>query len=338
MNEDKQSEILKNQYINNVISNMTMHCDSQTLSILENVMRQNSLSILFSEDKHLPAVDTNMNEKILQIFLTKRSFEVEESTLKSYRYYIRAFFSWINIDYRDVTETVIFQYLDSCKKRMKNSSIVNIKRVLTIFYDWLIMNDYYFGKNPCKVISKVKCEKRIKKPLSDLEIEKLRDACVSKRELAFVDLLLSTGLRREEIANIMLTDIDFEKNEIQIFGKGAKERIVYMSTRCRLHLIEYLESRNYDSPCLFCNEKKRKQKLSKNGACYLVRSLGKRAGIQNCQIHRIRKWFASDLKRKGCDITYIQKLLGHESIQTTKAYYITVDQEIVKSEHAKYVS
>lgn len=338
MNGNGNSEALKTQFINEVISQMSNHCDGQTLAILENVMRKSSSSLLFFEDKNLPAVNTNMNDTIMQVFLSKKSFEVEESTINAYRHYIKAFFNWINIDYREVTATTIFQYLESCKLHMSNSSINNVKRVLNIFFEWLIINDYYFGKNPCKVITKIKCTKRIKKPLNDLEIEKLRDVCKNKREIAFVDLLLSTGLRREEISNIMVSDIDFDKNEIQILGKGAKERIVYMSTRCRLHIIDYVENRGYESPYLFCCQNNHRKKLSKNGACYLIRNLGKRAKIQDCQIHRIRKWFASDLKRKGCDITYIQKLLGHESIQTTKAYYITVDQELVKSEHARFVS
>ena len=333
-----KSNILKNQYFDAVISSMSNYYDAKLLSILENEMRTNAESLVFLEDRQLPAINEDANEKILNIFLSKKSFEVEISTLKCYRYYIKTFFNSVNVNYNDVTDVVILKYLQSCKSHMKNTSVVNVKRVLKIFFDWLIDNDYYSGKNPCRVVNKIKCEKRIKKPLSDIEIEKLRDACINKREIAFVDLLLSTGLRREEVSNIMLTDIDFNNNEIQIFGKGAKERIVYMSTRCKLHLIDYIESRKYESPYLFYCQNNHEQKLSKNGICYLIRKIGKRAGIDNCQVHRIRKWFASDLKRKGCDITYIQKLLGHEGIQTTKTYYITVDQEMVKSEHSKYIA
>ena len=333
-----ESDAIKKRIVNDVICDMSRFCNKEVLCVLENVLYHSTMNITFSEDKMLPSTNINMNDKILQIYLSQKSFEIEESTVKAYRYYIKHFFNSINMDYRDVNNTIFFSYLNSCRKTMKNSSISNVRRIISIFYDWCINNDYYSGKNPCKVIKKIKCEKKIKSPLSDEEIERLRDTCVTKRELALVDLMLSTGLRREEIANITLSDMNFTTNEIRIFGKGAKERIVYVSTRCRIHLLDYLQNRGYESQYLFCQDRGQHNKITKNGICAIVRNLGKRANIQNCQVHRIRKWFASDLKRKGCDIIYIQKLLGHESIETTKRYYVTIDQEIVKNEHSRFVA
>lgn len=333
------SESLKRHIINSILGEMKHHINQTQLWMLENVV-SNSLGNYHVEmEKFLPVIDDHANEKVMEAFLTTRSLEgLLENSINQYRYVIKKFFASVNMDYRDVNDSVMKNYLAQCSKTMKKITVNNIRRVLNLFYDWLVDQGYYSGKNPCRVIKNIKYEKRIKTPLTDLEIVKIRDGCENKREVALVDLLLSTGIRREEASNIMIKDIDFVTDRIKIFGKGAKERIVYLSTRCKQHLLEYLEDRPYESPYLFCNEKGQHNKISKEGICYIMRTIGKRIKVDKCQVHRIRKWFATDLSKKGCDLVYIQQMLGHESIETTKTYYVSVEQNMTQSEHSRYVA
>lgn len=333
-----ESRFIKEHIIDTIKTEMYHFIDKQQMHMLINALSKAFSNIKVEKENYELSTEVDTNEKILKTFLASKAVEgLRRNTLNAYEYTIRTFFETVNMDYRDVDTTVIRTYLAICEKRMQKVSINNIRRNLNTFFSWVSDEGYIDHPNPCKKIKPVKFEKRIKKPLTDVEIERIRDSCADKRELAIIDLLLSTGIRREELTNIKLTDVDFTGNEIKIFGKGAKERIVYMSPRCRLHLLDYLHNRNYDSPYLFCSEKKH-SKLSKEGLCFIMRRIGERAAVDNCQVHRIRKWFASDLGKKGCDIIYIQKLLGHESIETTKTYYITIEQNMVRNEHGKYVA
>lgn len=82
--KQRESNTLKGQFINNVIVSMANYCDKQTLQILENVLRSNLTTISVSEDKNLPAINENMNWKILDIYLAKKSFEVSVNTIFPY--------------------------------------------------------------------------------------------------------------------------------------------------------------------------------------------------------------------------------------------------------------
>ena len=107
-----ESDAIKKRIVNDVICDMSRFCNKEVLCVLENVLYHSTMNITFSEDKMLPSTNINMNDKILQIYLSQKSFEIEESTVKAYRYYIKHFFNSINMDYRDVNNTIFFSYLN----------------------------------------------------------------------------------------------------------------------------------------------------------------------------------------------------------------------------------
>lgn len=132
----RESDVLKGQFINDVIVAMNTCCDKQTLQILEHTLRAKLQNLFISEDKSLPAINENMNDRVLEIYLAKKSFEVCTNTITAYRGYLRKFFDFINIDYREVTDNVIYVYLQHCRKSMKNSSLNNVRRAISLFFDW----------------------------------------------------------------------------------------------------------------------------------------------------------------------------------------------------------
>lgn len=91
----------------------------------------------------------------------------------------------------------------------------------------------------------------MKETLSDEHLEQLRDQCSHPRDLAIIDLLISTGVRVGELVNLNRSDINFEERECIVLGKGDKERKVYFDAKTKVHLMQYLNTRNDTNPALF---------------------------------------------------------------------------------------
>lgn len=105
-----------------------------------------------------------------------------------------------------------------------------------------------------------------------------------------------------------------------IHGKGAKERMVYFSSRCKVHLQFYLRTRGYESEYLFASDRKPHGKLTVNSIHAYVKDIGILAGVSNVHLHRFRKWFATSMINKGVKIQDLKDMMGHESIVTTNNY------------------
>jgi site-specific recombinase XerD len=117
------------------------------------------------------------------------------------------------------------------------------------------------------------------------------------------------------------------------FGKGAKERITYLTPVARQHLKKYLASRSDVTPALFTNAKG--DRLQSSGIQFILKQIEKRSGVSNVHPHRFRRTFATKLAARGMDIQEIKVLLGHSDINTTLTYVYTNDAQI-KSSYAKY--
>lgn len=167
----------------------------------------------------------------------------------------------------------------------------------------------------------------------------MRDACNDERDKAIVELMISAGMRYSEIRCLKVVDLDFENKSVLIHGKGSKERIGYLTVRCVRALRFYLENRKQESEFVFCNTRKcdgSYNGLSKGGVEDIVKKIGKKAGLVRVVIHFFRHYFCSELCRRGMNLFYIQDLMGHASIETTKRVYTHICQYSVKAEHDKF--
>lgn len=136
-------------------------------------------------------------------------------------------------------------YLMEYQSRKKSSKVTidNIRRILSSFFAWFEDEDYIL-KSPVRKIHKVKSVTMIKETYSDEDLELMRDNCDELRDLAIVDMLASTGMRIGEMVLLNREDINFLERECVVFGKGSKERVVYFDARTKIHLQNYLQSRN----------------------------------------------------------------------------------------------
>jgi len=185
----------------------------------------------------------------------------------------------------------------------------------------------------------------------------------SPRDKAILELLFSTGMRVSELVALNIEDINFERGEIAVLGKGKKVRVVFLSDGAVSSLAEYLQKRgalhlnnelgimnngsdnknhnslftihdSYKKQPLFLSS--RGNRLNVRGIERLVQTYAKVAGItKNVSPHTLRHTFATDLLIAGADIRSVQSLLGHSNISTTQVYTHVTDQHL-REIHKKF--
>ncbi len=310
-------------------TNIQMH---QSMNILTTVFS----NVDFVSSKNMLSVDRCQNSIILKNFTgCKKMSGVKESSINQYLYSISSLLHFCNKQLIDFTTDDIRRFLLYYEKTVCKTTANNCRRNLNVFFQFM-EDEEYIKKNPMKKIPNIKEDIKYKRFYTDLEIESMRDACVNKRELALIDLLISTGLRVSEVSNILVSDISWEQRTIIVHGKGSKDRIVPFSIRCKKHLQEYLIERIYNGEFLFCSMRKPYNKLTKASINQIVKSIGSRVGLPNITVHCFRRWLASDLNKKGIDPTIIQSILGHSSFETTQKHYLSKSYDKISYIHNIY--
>lgn len=279
------------------------------------------------------------NGDLLELFLTAK--EVEGCSPKIIAYYeatLQHMESWLSKPIAHVSSDDLRKYLSEYELERGSSKVTidNIRRIFSSFFSWLEDEDYIV-KSPVRKIKRVKTAVKTKETLSDEELEALRDSCDSKRDLAMVDLLASTGMRVGELIRLDIDDVDIQGRECVVTGKGNKQRPVYFDARTKLHLAAYLESRKDGNPALFVSLNGRTQRLSVCTVEKRIKALGERAQVGRVHPHKFRRTLATHAIDKGMPIEQVQRLLGHSKIETTM-HYAMVNQSNVKASHEEYLS
>ncbi|WP_036610938.1 site-specific tyrosine recombinase/integron integrase [Oribacterium sp. P6A1] len=285
------------------------------------------------EKKEIP------NSEYLRMFLDAKAIEgCSERTIQYYRVTVEKMLQQQELSVRRITTEDMRHYLSDYQKinNCGKVTVDNIRRNISSFFSWLEEENYIL-KSPMRRIHKIKTNQQVKEVISDEDIERLRDNCSCKRDLAIVDLLYSTGIRVGELVNLNVSDIDFEERECVVFGKGGKERKVYFDAKAKLHLQDYLELRTDESPALFVTLDAPNERLKISGVEIRLRELGRKTDLRRIHPHKFRRTMATRAIDKGMPIEQVQRILGHSQIDTTMRYAM-VNQANVKSSHQKYIS
>ena len=296
----------------------------------------------FDIDKRETAVDkyTGYLPECFKVYFVSRKIEgLSDKTLELYRMYLDDFFFRVNKKIEDITANDIRVYLYTVQKErgISNRTLDSRRSALHAFFEWAA-NEGYVGKNPCRAINVIKYERKEREGLSAIELEKVRMACKTVREKALVEFLYSTGARVTEACEVKITDVDFEKGEVILLGKGSKHRKSYLSAKSLLCLSEYLKSRQDKSNYLFVSERKPHNPLKKEAIERNVHKIGERSGIgRDLFPHLFRHTVATDMLQRSAPVTDVQRMLGHANINTTMIYAKTREED-VKNNHRKYIS
>ena len=279
------------------------------------------------------------NTDILNKFISSKEIEgCSTRTLNYYKDNIIKILDTINLPIDEITTEILRNYLADYKSNSKAGMVTidNIRRTLSSFFTWL-ENEDYIVKSPVRRIHKVKTTRRVKETLTDENLEKLRDTCSNVRDLAILELLISTGMRVGEITRLNISDMNFQERSCIVLGKGNSEREVYFSAKSKMYIKKYLEMRTDNNEALFVSLIKPYNRLGISGIEILIRNLGKEANINKVHPHKFRRTMATMAIDKGMPIEQVQKLLSHIKIDTTMEYAM-VNQSNVKNSHRKYVT
>lgn len=280
----------------------------------------------------------NYNDRVLKrysacLYVDGKS----KKTIVMYQRRLKAFSDFVGIPFDKVGTYDIRYYLATLKESgISDRSLENYRSYISAFYQWLTREDF-IEKNPCEKIAPIKYREEIRKPFNDTEIDTIRSACRSARDRAMIELLLSSGVRVAELCFLDISDIDFINLSVRVRdGKGAKERITYITPVCAMHLKQYLLQRGDDDPALFLSAK-RKLRLTPPSVRVILREVGKYAKVANVHPHRFRRTFATNLSKRGMDVQTIARLMGHSDIQTTMIY-VALDESRVLNEYKKHTA
>lgn len=330
---------MNDEFVNDVLRDMLAYLDNGQAEHLRRVLKHNLSGYEIQRRTDSTAEDASAeNTRLTVAFLSAKRIEgCSEKSLSYYRKTIETMSEKIGKGITHITTNDLRSYLIDYQTERKSSKVTidNIRRILSSFFSWLEDEDYIL-KSPVRRIHKVKTAVTIKETYTDEALETMRDHCDSLRDLALIDMLASTGMRVGELVLLNRDDINFEERECVVFGKGSKERMVYFDARTKIHLQNYLAQRTDSNNALFVSLKAPYERLQIGGVESRLRELGKRLSLPRVHPHKFRRTLATMAIDKGMPVEQLQRLLGHQRIDTTLQYAM-VKQSNVKIAHRKYI-
>lgn len=325
----------KERLVVDIVNDMHDKLSDEQMGELKQVLytRVMPLEIKAAEANIVPIEQTNMS--LIKQFIVAKSVEgLARKSLEQYKMILLRMDKFIKKPIIQMSTIDIQCFLAMLIQTSSKRNADNYRRVMSSFFVWMTDNEIIV-KNPMRRCKKIKSEKKAKLPFSAGEIEQLRYKASDIRIRAMLEFLLSTGCRVSEMGQLNYNQIDFDKGEVVVFGKGSKERICYLNDAACLYVKKYLNTRTDSNPALFVTERKPHNRLEVNSIEAIIRELGRAAGVMNVHPHRFRRTTASWASRRGMKVELIQKMLGHTDINTTMIY-TQVAQEDVKAAHEKY--
>lgn len=269
-------------------------------------------------------------------------------TVKNYDHYLQGFLFFAKNNKVEKPEDI---NLELVRQYRLNLNKINISKKTQNYYLIALRSFLKFlTKRDIKTLAaeKIELAKTSENQITFLENDEL-EAMIAKpdlttpqglRDRAILDLLFSTGLRVSELCNLKITDINLERSEFSIKGKGGKIRVVFLDHEAKESLKKYLDFRTDKNEYLFVsyghtnteNDRKINEKeapITPRSVQRMVNKYAHGAGItKQITPHVLRHSFATDLLMGGADIRAVQTLLGHSSITTTQIYTHVTDQHL----------
>ncbi|MGI6643743.1 MAG: tyrosine-type recombinase/integrase [Bacillota bacterium] len=222
-------------------------------------------------------------------------------------------------------------------KGEKGSSLTTVNHIIRATKQLFsfMASEGMIARNPLEKVRKVKAEQKIIESYTNTELERFFKACdrttfTGYRDYLMLRLLLDTGIRLSELCNIELDDLVLNENKLKVFGKGAKERVVFYSDQTKHVIQRWLEIRGSvpgENHLLVTNNNAPMQPRTVQGRIWV---LGEKAGISGKRVspHTFRHTFARLYLLNGGDIISLQKLLGHSTMEMVRRYIYLWDSDL----------
>jgi len=286
-------------------------------------------------------VATDAIPQIVKYYIASKAVENKSRhTINAYKQILTKFFNAVQIPFDTVSANDIRTYLFDYKQRRKvqDSTIDRVRSCLHGFYEWCVQEER-INRNPVRKIGVIKHQKAKREPLTQLELETLRNGCRTLREKALVDFLYSTACRVSEFCALRIEDIDFNTKTVRILhGKGDKARLTYINAESEVSLKMYLESRTDDCEMLFVSNRKPAHGITTRAVeDELKRIAGRTIIKRRIYPHILRHTAATIAIRSGMPVEQVQQFLGHSNINTTMIY-AKIDEAEIRASHRKYIA
>jgi site-specific recombinase XerD len=252
--------------------------------------------------------------------LKRKNYSVH--TVKTYMNILDHFMRWLTIPFSEVTRKEIGVYVDHLLgKRQRPKTITCHLQTIRLFFDYLMNEEGRKMINPVTRIS-LRLPKPLPRHLQDEQVPKLFTVITDPRDRAMFRVMLRCGLRVQEVAELTVDAVEYGRRQILVSnGKGAKDRVVYVSEDARSALLAYLAKRSSKAKGLFLVQKgpMKGTPLSVRGIQKRIEYYARKSGV-NVSCHRLRHTMATQLLNADADLATIQDLLGHGQITTTQRY------------------
>ncbi len=288
------------------------------------------------QSKCTDLITSDIEEKATIYLACKKLEGLSLKTLDNYRLFLNKLDQFFTKPCSAIETMDLRMFLALMGKGKQATTVNGYITMLKGFFGWLQSEEYIF-KNPAFKLKQTKVPRVILQPYKADNLEKLREACKTEKEKCLFELLDSTACRISELDNIKLEDINWQERSIKVFGKGSKERIVYFSTKAKLHMQEYISSRVGESEWLFISDRGMHQHIKVRALQLILSKIKKRSGVnERVHCHKFRRTRATILLNSGMRIEGVQGILGHTTPSTTQIY-AQLSQENLRNEYRKLV-
>lgn len=325
---------------NDLITMLDKYVDVGTLQQIEPQLEL-ILSNYEIEDRKTEIIPygSDIPETVEIYMVTKKISGLSDKSLYLYGVVLTDFFRTIQKKPETVSanDIRVYLYLYQKNHKISNRTLDCRRTIICGYFNWMAAEEY-ICKNPAINIPPIKYERKHKKAMTQLDLEKVRSACKTKREKAIVEMLYSTGCRVTELERLNISDVNFETKEVFLFGKGDKHRTSYLNAKAEVALKDYLNERNDKNPSLFVYDREPHGRLKKSGIELIVKKILERTSDVSTHVtpHVFRHTTATTALDRGMNIVDVSKLLGHQKVETTMEY-ITTNSESVKNDHHNYI-
>ena len=321
-----------------VLNRMQIVLNHDQLTELNNILHIVFGGCEITENTAIQVIDNSWIKEVEHFLISKSLESKSQTTIERYKYELHRLLSYINKDIKEISSADISKYMRMYKqaRNVCNQTLKNIRAIFSSFFNWL-RDRNIISHNPIVLVEDIKVEQTLRTPYTDEDREKMLRTCTEIRDKAMLEFLYSTAVRVSELTSLNRDDIRFTTKDLIVFGKGGKERTVYLNERTNMYLKEYLKSRTDDNPALFVSLKLPHERLSKDGVEKMIRRIAKEAGVDKAHPHRFRRTALTNALNRGMPLQEAMILAGHSKPETTMRY-CTVDQESVQYHHRKYLS
>ena len=316
---------LQQQLENRLMTEVTADTMNRMLRIVADVLEGFDVREISPAEEQDDLLDCYLNAMRVQ----GRS----EKTLARYKFIIEKMMQKVGVSTRRITVYHLRAYLAGLKEAGRQDSTMEGERqIFSAYFNWL-QRESLIDKNPTANLGAIKCAKKQKKILSDIDMEKLKQGCKCKRDRAIIAFLASTGCRVSELTELDRDAVDLDGLTCVVHGKGNKERRVYLDGVTGMLVRAYLAERKDFNQALFVN--RYHDRMKADGVREMLTRVAAEAGVEHVHPHKFRRTLATNMARHGMPVQEVARILGHDKIDTTMEYVMLNDDEI-KHEYMKF--